>query len=1179
MINLKNLIELLPPIFRDHDSYKVEGKGILERFLEICGEYLEDVITPDIENTLDITDIDKTDSIYLNYLWELFGEIPFANSNYINIGQWDRYYDGTLPKEELEVLSKNWLIPKEGTIVLPDTQVRKLLKYSLALLKTRGTKRFFETLFKIYGIDCKITGSSDEYKGIYANPTRLGSNYCNLDEITVDNTPSFDECVPVYIDISSNYFYSGSDKLLIVGKGYSYILGKRISTDVDTEYGVNLYNTNPDGKDLSDYDLNALEGFKAFRRSIEYMFEKYLPCNVKPVITYDGITPDDKVSIKLTYLSDYHLTKGFSDVILRVSVNSKWPGNTNKFQVSSDGRNWGDKVYPSGHIFNIPSSGNWYFRSMDNESVQEAITVSDLTMDNTVIPRLVPIALDSNTGVMNYSPVQYYFYNNHDQAMVDERYKVSLKLRLYRGDTYNPNEPINVVEVNSGDTYVLDESSNTLTLQTGEYTFAWADNPEVYIDLSIKDSKEPFNTDYTQTRYKGLNYGVSGTFTQVETYTDSDSVDQEYTLSRGTYGLYGALLDRIKGYTPSSGSTVNSNGNVVNILCTKDTTSNIKVTIDNLTPWAYSIDENTGDIEPVELNKVDIWVNSSMFTYYPLLSSTTFSDHWVKDPVGFSPTAAYRNELLQLGRHFKFINQSRFFRMNTISIKKGETIDLTDMLSRDPHVFGTGVFGGIILLHPNTNELLEKGISPNYDDSDYWSNFLVVVIPPVRYYKKDGGDLPGYTELSRYLQNITDNSNSRIFNRLLPSDSDRPTEPYSVYASTIPEGFENYSKPYYYKYLNLTTQRDINGPNKLTIEPVDYHKGSQTSPWLSTTNYLLLNLSGYNSNNLVHIATYNPNGYLLRENSYDINTKGLKNLYTDNLLVIALDILVPFTNTQYVIRRNYQREKEDGLYIRIMNEIPSLTIGGFYPWPTVAEEILVGRTPFHDNVININTCYTELSGESSNIVSNTTVLPARFQFVMYQNRIEWDMDYYIIDTYGNKYYPNTTYEIRDIGTYRFYVVPNTNINFSDSDEVGEDRGRYEVTIVNTVKDDNPVKVELKLSNPEVILTSNHRPASTVVSILCDQLLPQSYLDTIYIAKATIVDGVITELQLTDDTNFKDNIFSVYDNSNRTYYLVAVIPSVAPKSSSLPLPVSSYSIISEPVEFKVINPKIQEEDYE
>jgi len=50
MTNLKNLIDFLPFEFKEQDTYKVDGKGILERFLEICGNYFQEDITKDIED-------------------------------------------------------------------------------------------------------------------------------------------------------------------------------------------------------------------------------------------------------------------------------------------------------------------------------------------------------------------------------------------------------------------------------------------------------------------------------------------------------------------------------------------------------------------------------------------------------------------------------------------------------------------------------------------------------------------------------------------------------------------------------------------------------------------------------------------------------------------------------------------------------------------------------------------------------------------------------------------------------------------------------------------------------------------------------------------------------------------------------------------------------------------------
>ena len=137
----KNLIYQLPPIFSRLDTYKdVDGKGILERFLGICGEYLNEIHS-EIDNITDVIDIDLNSDIYLGILWEFFGSIPYAYKS----------------KSDLE--SDISLMP------LPDT--RNLLKYIISLYKIRGTNYFYDILLRFYGFGsieypaCLITDESD----------------------------------------------------------------------------------------------------------------------------------------------------------------------------------------------------------------------------------------------------------------------------------------------------------------------------------------------------------------------------------------------------------------------------------------------------------------------------------------------------------------------------------------------------------------------------------------------------------------------------------------------------------------------------------------------------------------------------------------------------------------------------------------------------------------------------------------------------------------------------------------------------------------------------------------------------------------------------------------------------------------------------------------------------------
>ena len=70
---------LFPYEYKVEDTYKdINGKGILERFIDICSEYFDKEVIPEIDNFTDIIDIDKTPGIFLNYIWEYFGYIPYA---------------------------------------------------------------------------------------------------------------------------------------------------------------------------------------------------------------------------------------------------------------------------------------------------------------------------------------------------------------------------------------------------------------------------------------------------------------------------------------------------------------------------------------------------------------------------------------------------------------------------------------------------------------------------------------------------------------------------------------------------------------------------------------------------------------------------------------------------------------------------------------------------------------------------------------------------------------------------------------------------------------------------------------------------------------------------------------------------------------------------------------------
>lgn len=126
---------------RENDTYKnKDGEGILERFMQVCGEYLDDELTPDIDTLLDNLNPLTTDEYFINLIWEYYGFIPYA----YGVMQDSKYYDKyeltqTLNRKDLKV------------------DYRNLLKYAISLYKIRCTPLFYEVLGKFYGLEIDIT--------------------------------------------------------------------------------------------------------------------------------------------------------------------------------------------------------------------------------------------------------------------------------------------------------------------------------------------------------------------------------------------------------------------------------------------------------------------------------------------------------------------------------------------------------------------------------------------------------------------------------------------------------------------------------------------------------------------------------------------------------------------------------------------------------------------------------------------------------------------------------------------------------------------------------------------------------------------------------------------------------------------------------------------------------------
>lgn len=466
-MNLRKLIDFFPYTYKERDTYKVNGQGILERFLEICGTYLEEYITPDIENELELIDLDKVPPMYLNYLWEYLGSIPFAYGVSIDKEKFDRYYNGLQSKEELEALSKIWTIQKKGPVVLNETKVRNILKYAITLTKIRGTKRFFETIFKLYGFECVVTdpttGNTTSFNNWVDDKPIFDSEYYKFDTSRFDEDPRCSQCIPVTFDIScvlgfkdinGEYFYdslgilfcgkydglldlfssikdyneSGSgvpdEKYQEVIEGTTEVDNPEFTMVITDQEGRILYSVNKDYEvykpDMTGYvafnglSLNkvinyiigvhiqndksrylkmsgtqeewfqdnlisilegetpaSLKDFIAFRRMVEAFFDRYLPYNVIPHITYQGKEVEDDITITVdpiyTYDSRFPNTifRGRKDYVsYSVQVNSKWSSTDKRYVISGNGVLWGEPHNLDS--IDISRPGTYYIKPYDN---------------------------------------------------------------------------------------------------------------------------------------------------------------------------------------------------------------------------------------------------------------------------------------------------------------------------------------------------------------------------------------------------------------------------------------------------------------------------------------------------------------------------------------------------------------------------------------------------------------------------------------------------------------------------------------------------------------------------------------------------------------------------------------------------------------------------------------------
>lgn len=427
MLNLRKLIDLLPYYYKGADTYKnKDGKGIFERYLEIFGNYFEDHIVKDTSTITDIIDIENCDELYLNHLWEFLGQMPFAQGPHIDIEKWKIYFNGFKLKGKDNAVDYHGKLIKtfQDSFIFPNTDfagrdskehdddqdyagkrikswreactiptnsstcfnpdiatVRALIKYSISLFKIRGTKQFFEILFRIYGLNCEIGEPTLEIFGDIDNVDYAGkeADYAGIhSEEHGDSQDYAGKGQSMYISRYGKSKFDVEDSILD-----SYTLDRFTTCTRCVTIPVKITGHN--------YTSISSE-FNSFRVACENIFDRFLPFNVKADIDYGFVIPQSyTISLslwdgtkwiflenskgvhsllaqKLLYIQDGIRT----NLRIKVDITRSYDNRSDlKFLVGSEvnGKEiYGETERTSGYVINIRRAATYVIKSVNTNS-------------------------------------------------------------------------------------------------------------------------------------------------------------------------------------------------------------------------------------------------------------------------------------------------------------------------------------------------------------------------------------------------------------------------------------------------------------------------------------------------------------------------------------------------------------------------------------------------------------------------------------------------------------------------------------------------------------------------------------------------------------------------------------------------------------------------------------------
>ena len=392
MLNLRKLIDLLPYYYKGADTYKnKDGKGIFERYLEIFGNYFEDSIVEDTSTITDIIDIENCDEIYLNHLWEFLGQMPFAQGPQVDMEKWKVYFKGFNLKDKSNWKEACTIHTNSSTDFNQDSDtIRALIKYSISLFKIRGTKQFFEILFRIYGLSCEIREPILE---VFGDMDKLldyagkDADYAGKDSKEHGDSQDYaGRGNDMYISRYSESKFDVEDSILD-----SYTLDRFTTCTRCVTIPVKITGHN--------YTSISNE-FNSFKVACENIFDRFLPFNVKADIDYGFVIPQSyTISLSLwdgtkwVFLGNsngvmnpvtqnqLYIQDGIrTNLRIKVDIIRSYDNRSDlKFLVGSERNDeevYGETEHTSGYIINIRRAATYIIKSVNTNSDGTSAKVS-----------------------------------------------------------------------------------------------------------------------------------------------------------------------------------------------------------------------------------------------------------------------------------------------------------------------------------------------------------------------------------------------------------------------------------------------------------------------------------------------------------------------------------------------------------------------------------------------------------------------------------------------------------------------------------------------------------------------------------------------------------------------------------------------------------------------------------